>query len=83
MNHHVPAFIVRASFEDRNAAEIACALLADASLCPNEPEAATKGTWSVELRGAALDLSLRAEVILRCAGARSTSVVLDERAKAA
>ncbi|HET9068698.1 MAG TPA: hypothetical protein VFN28_08630, partial [Amaricoccus sp.] len=76
---HLPALDVVASFEDRTAAEIACALLADASIRPGGPTAAGDGTWCVELRGVSRDLSARAEVILRCARARETRVVREER----
>jgi hypothetical protein len=79
MKDDAPAYAVRASFDDRIAAEIACALLGDASIRSDEPEAATDGTWSVELRGVTSDLSARAQVILRSARARDTRVVVEER----
>jgi hypothetical protein len=83
MKDDVPALVVLAIFGDRIAAEIACALLADASIRSDEPEAAADGTWSIELRGVSPDLSARAEVILRSARARETRIVADERQKAA
>jgi len=76
MKEDVPPLAVVASFDDRIAAEIACALLADASIHPDEPEADTNGSWSVELRGVTPDLSARAEVILRSARARDTRIVV-------
>jgi hypothetical protein len=75
MKDDVPALAVVASFDDRVAAEIACALLADASIHPDEPEAETNGTWSVGLRGTREHLA-RAEVILRSARARDTRTVV-------
>jgi hypothetical protein len=73
---------VLASFDNRIAAEIACALLADASLRSDEPEAARDGSWRIALRDVSPDLSARAEVILRSARARETLVVPDEPQRA-
>jgi hypothetical protein len=83
MNDAKPGFAVLAFFENRTAAEIACALLADASIRSDEPEAAGDGGWCVGLRGAGPEVSERAEVILRRAGARSTCVAIRERQQAA
>lgn len=79
----VPSLSVLACFGDRIAAEIACALLADASIRCDEPTAAVDGGWRIELRGLAPVLSARAEVILRRAGAMGTEVMVEERQSAA
>jgi hypothetical protein len=45
MNHHVPLLVVSATFDDRVSAEIACALLSDASIRSDEPEAVGEAAW--------------------------------------
>lgn len=61
---------VSGRFDDHAAAEIACALLADASLDPDLPVDA-QGEWLVRVPDLKQNVAGRAEVILRRAQARS------------
>jgi hypothetical protein len=78
MNHHVPLLVVSATFDDRVSAEIACALLSDASIRSDEPEAVGEAAWGVRVGALHPDLARRAEVILRRAGGR-VPIVADGR----
>lgn len=82
MINDVSDYTVFATFEDRTAAEIACALLTDASIHADEPEGAD-GRWTVTLRGMTADVSARSEVILRSARARTVEVMMHEPQRAA
>ena len=77
MKQDVPPVTVLATFDDRVSAEIACALLSEASIHSGEPEPAEDGTWLVSVRGVHPDLAGRAEVILRSARARETTIASD------
>jgi hypothetical protein len=70
---------VLATFNDRVSAEIACALLAEASIHSDEPEAAEDGSWLVSVRRVHPDLAGRAKVILKSARARETTIASNER----
>ena len=76
MKQDVPPVTVLATFDDRVSAEIACALLSEASINSGEPEPAEDGTWLVNVRGVHPDLAGRAEV--RSARARETTIASDE-----
>lgn len=78
IDHEIPAVTVRATFDDSIAAEIACALLSDGSLRPEEPEPAGLRTWVVELRGLTPTLARRAEVVLRSARANQMRIVPED-----
>jgi hypothetical protein len=75
MKHDLPQLAVSATFDDRVSAEIACALLSDASIRPDEPEALDDATWAVRVAILHPDLARRAEVILRSAGARAAVMI--------
>ena len=79
MQQDLPPVTVLATFNDRVSAEIACALLSDASIHSDEPEPADDGSWLVIVRGVHPDLAGRAEVILRSARAREIMVARDAR----
>jgi hypothetical protein len=66
---------VQATFDDFIAAEIACALLFDASLRPEEPEAVGLRGWLVQVRGLTPTLAHRAKVVLQSAQASETLIV--------
>jgi hypothetical protein len=68
---------VLATLSDRVSAEIACALLSEASIHSGEPEPAEDGTWLVSVRGVHPEIAGRAEVILRSARARETTIASD------
>jgi len=68
---------VQATFDNYVEAEIASALLCDGSLRPDEPEAVGLRRWLVQVRGISPTLALRAEVVLRSAGASETWIVGD------
>ena len=68
---------VLATFSDRVSAEIACALLSEASIHSGEPEPAEDSIWRVSVRGVHPDLARRAQVILRSARARETTIARD------
>ena len=70
---------VLATFSDRVSAEIACALLSDASIHSGGPEPAQDGTWLASVRGVHPDLACRTEVILRSAGAREITIASHEK----
>jgi len=70
----LPPLTVLATFNDRVSAEIACALLSDASIHSGEPEPAAAGTWLVSVRGVHPDLADRTEVVLKSAGVREVKV---------
>ena len=70
---------VLATFSDRVSAEIACALLSEASIHSGEPEPAEDGTWLVSVRGVHPEIAGRAEVILRSARARETTIASGEQ----
>ena len=74
MKQDLPPVTVLATFSDRVSAEIACALLSEASIQSGEPEPAEEGTWLVSVRGVHPELAGRAEVILRSARARETTI---------
>ena len=78
-----PAAAVLATFDNKISAEIACALLSDASICADEPEAVKDGRWRVRVRSLQPKLAERAEVILRRARARDTMITIDEQRTAA
>ena len=77
MKQDLPPVTVLATFNDRVSAEIACALLSEASIHSGEPEPAEDGTCLVSVRGVHPDLADRAEVILRTARARETTISSD------
>ena len=77
MKQDLPPVTVLATFNDRVSAEIACALLSEASIHSGEPEPAEDGTWLVSVRGVHPELAGRAEVILRSARARETTIASD------
>ena len=79
MYHEIRTTTVRATFENCFEAEIACALLSDASLQPEEPEAEGLRTWVVRVPGLSPTLARRAEAILRSACACDTRIVRNER----
>ena len=79
MKQDLPPVTVLATFNDRVSAEIACALLSEASLHSGEPEPADDGTWVASVRGVHPDLAGRAEVILRSARARDITTASDEQ----
>jgi hypothetical protein len=70
---------VLATFNDRISAEVACALLSEASIHSGEPEPAEDGTWRVSVRRVHPELAGRAEVILRSARARETTIASGEQ----
>ncbi len=74
MQRSVSPVTMLATFDDRISAEIACALLSEGSIHPDEPEAADNGTWLVCVRRVDPDLAGRARVILNSAGARGTTI---------
>ena len=78
MKHEVPQLAVSATFDDRVSAEIACALLSEASIESDEPEAVDGSGWGIRVEVTHPDLAKRAEVILRSAGARSP-IAVDRR----
>ena len=78
MKQDVPPVTVLATFDDRVSAEIACALLSEASIHSGEPEPAEDGTWLVSVRGVHPDLAARTEVILRSARAREITIASHE-----
>ena len=75
MKHDVPLLAVSATFDDRVSAEIACALLSDASIRSDEPEAVDEATWGVRVGVLHPEVARRAEVILRSAGARAPVMI--------
>jgi len=75
MHDNGPIVTVQAIFNDCIAAEIACALLSDGSLRPEEPEAIGLRRWLVEVRGLTPTLARRAEVVLQRACASETRIV--------
>ena len=77
MKQDLPPVTVLATFSDRVSAEIACALLSEASIHSGEPEPAEDGTWLVSVRRVHPELAGRAEVILRSARARETTIASD------
>ena len=79
MYHQIYTTTVRATFENCFEAEIACALLSDASLQPEEPEAEGLRTWVVRVPGLTPTLARRAEAILRSACACDMRIVRNER----
>jgi hypothetical protein len=79
MKQDLPPVTVLATFNDRVSAEIACALLSEASLHSGEPEPADDGTWVASVRGVHPDLAGRAQVILRSARARDITTASDEQ----
>jgi hypothetical protein len=78
MCHDGAGVTVQATFDDFIAAEIACALLFEGSLRPEEPEAVGLRRWLVQVRGLTPALAHRAEVVLRSARARETQVVSED-----
>ena len=78
MSHDLPALSVLGVFDDPVSAEIACALLSEASIRSDEPEAAESRSWRVWVRSVKPDLAARAEVILRSARARATTITGDD-----
>jgi hypothetical protein len=74
-NSHSQAVTVQATFDNYTEAEIACALLSDGSLRPEEPEAVGLRCWLVQVRGIAPNLARRAQVVLRSSGASETQIV--------
>ena len=79
MKQDLPPLTVLATFNDRVSAEIACALLSEASIHSGEPEPAEDGTWLGSVRGVHPDLAGRTEVILRSARAREITIASDEQ----
>jgi hypothetical protein len=79
MKQDLPPLTVLATFNDRVSAEIACALLSEASIHSGEPERAEDGTFLVSVRGVHPDLAGRAAVVLRSARARKTIIASDEQ----
>jgi hypothetical protein len=77
MKQALPPVTVLATFNDRISAEIGCALLSEASIHSGEPEPAEDGTWRVSVRRLHPELAGRAEVILRSARARETTIASD------
>jgi len=69
---------VQATFKDCIAAEIACAILSEASLDADEPEATGLRSWLVRVRGLTPSLARRAEAVLRRAGATDAKVISNE-----
>ena len=78
MKQELPVMVV-ATFDDWVSAEIACALLSEASIHSGEPERAEDGTFLVSVRGVHPDLAGRAVVVLRSARARKTIIASDEQ----
>ena len=70
---------VQATFQDFVDAEIACALLSDASLQAGEPEAVGLKRWLVQVGGITPALARRAEAVLRSARASETRIVVIEQ----
>ena len=79
MKQDLPPVTVLATFNDRVSAEIACALLSEASIHSGEPEPAQDGTWLASVRGVHPDLAGRTEVILRSARAREITIASHEQ----
>ena len=78
MRQDLPPVTVLATFNDRVSAEIACALLSEASIHSGEPEPAQDGTWLASVR-VHPDLAARTEVILRSARAREITIASHEK----
>jgi len=83
MRDNLPALAVLATFADKTAAEIACALLTEASISPDEPEEIEGSGWSVAVRSLQHKQAERAEVIVRSAGAHHTRTTTDDCERAA
>jgi hypothetical protein len=79
MEQDMPPVTVLATFNDQEGAEIACALLVDASIQSGEPEITEDGSWLVSVRNVRPDVAGRAEVILRSARARETMMIPDRQ----
>jgi len=75
MSHDASGVTVLATFDDFIAAEIACALLSEGSLRPEEPEAIGLRSWLVQVRGLTPTLAHRAEVVLQSARPSETRIV--------
>ena len=78
MKQNLPPVTVLATFNDRVSAEIACALLSEASIHSGEPEPVQDGTWLASVRGVHPDLAGRTEVILKSARAREIMIASHE-----
>ena len=70
-----PIVTVEAIFDDSIAADIACALLSEGSLRPEESKQVGLRRWLVEIRGLTPTLAHRAEVVLQHARASETRIV--------
>jgi hypothetical protein len=78
MSHHESSTVtVEATFHDHVAAEIASALLTDASLLADEPHAIGI-KWRVQVSGLTPTMARRAEAILRTAGAIHVQMVVSK-----
>jgi hypothetical protein len=62
MKQDLPPLVVLATFNDQISAEIACALLSEASIHSGESEPVEDGTWRVSVRGVHPDLAGRAQL---------------------
>jgi hypothetical protein len=79
MQQDLPTVTVLAIFNDQVSAEIACALLSEASIHSDEPQATDDGSWLVSVRSVHPNFADRAEVILRSARARETTIARNGR----
>ena len=79
MKQHLPPVTVLATFTDRVSAEIACALLSEASIHSGGAERAPDGTWRASVRGVDPDLAARTKVILKSARAREITIASAEQ----
>jgi hypothetical protein len=79
MKQDLPTVTVLATFNDRVSAEIACALLSEASIHSGEPEPEEDGTWLVSVRRVYPDLAGRTKVILKSSQAREITIANDEQ----
>jgi hypothetical protein len=70
-----PVVTVEAIFDDCVAAEIACALLCEGSLRPEEPEPIGLRRWLVQVLDLTPTLARRAQVVLQRARASETRIV--------
>ena len=79
MKQDLPPVTVLATFNDWVSAEIACALLSEASIHSGSPSPRRTAPGLVSVRGVHPDLAGRAEVILRSARAREITIASDEQ----
>lgn len=78
--HESSTVTVEATFHDGVVAEIASALLSDASLPADEPQAVGR-KWLVRVSGLTPTIAGRAEAILRTAGAIHVQMVVSKAAE--